>query len=108
MSTPRGKTPWWGWLLLVVALACAVGLEMAVIYKLDRWMVLPFALLAHGALLPSVAAAGLSLRVGGAGFVWSSRLLAGVMIVLWLNTWFVPVQRLFAWVALHWYLFTQV
>ncbi len=93
-----------GALLLVVSIACVVGLQLAVGYKLDRWDALPFALLAHGAMLPAIAAAGLTWRTGHGSVRVVSRVLAVVTVGVWLHTWFTPLKVVVAWLVIHWYL----
>jgi hypothetical protein len=91
-----------GALLLVVSVGCVIGLQYAVATKLDRWDAWPFAVLAHGAMLPAIAAAGLSWRSGHGSVRVIARVLAAVTVGVWLYTWFVPLQKLVAWIVIHW------
>jgi hypothetical protein len=95
-------------LLIVVSIGGIVGLNLGLIYKLDRWDALPFALLSHTALLPAVAAAGLTWRRGHASLRVLSRILAVVLIAVWLHTWVGPIQDLVSWLSIRWYLWMVV
>jgi len=96
------------WVLVAVSLGCVAGLQYAVVAKLDRWDALPFALLAHGAMLPAVAAAGLTWKQGARSARTVSRLLAAIMIGVWVHTWFGPLQKVVAWLSIQWYLWLGV
>lgn len=92
------------WILVGLSLASIVGLNLGLIHKWDRWTALPFALLAHGVILPAVAACGLTWRLGPSAVRFVSRILATLVLVAWLHTWFGPLQKLAAWISIHWYL----
>ena len=96
------------WLLMAVSIGCVAGLQYAVVAKLDRWDALPFAMLAHGAMLPAVAACGLTWRQGHRAARAVSRILAAATIGVWLHTWFGPLQKVVAWLSIQWYLWLGV
>ena len=95
-------------LLIVVSIGGIVGLNLGLVYKLDKWDALPFALLSHAALLPAVAAAGLTWRRGHASLRYIARTLAVVILAVWLHTWVGPIQDLVSWISIHWYLWMEV
>lgn len=92
------------WLLVALSLGSIAGLNWGVIANWDKWTAMPFALLAHGAILPAVAACGLTWRSAPSVVRTVSRVLACIVLVAWLHTWFGPIQKLAAWVTIHWYL----
>lgn len=104
-SRARALAPW---LLIIASVGSIAGLQYGLIAKLDRWDVLPFALLAHGALLPAVAAFGLTWREGPRVARIVSGVLTAVILAVWLHTWLGPLQEFVAWVSIHWYLWLRV
>ncbi len=98
-----------GWALVAVSLISIGWLQWALVERLDNWLVFPFALLSHGALLPAVAACGLAwLNNGGRALRITSTALTTVVVVAWLFTWFVPLQVLGNKLAVAWYLWLGV
>ena len=96
------------WLLIAASLGSIAGLQYGLITKLDRWDVLPFALLAHGAILPAVAACSLTWREGPRAARFVSRVLTALTLAVWLHTWLGPLQEFAAWVSIQWYLWLRV
>jgi hypothetical protein len=92
------------WLLLAVSAGCIAGLNWGVIARWDKWTATPFALLAHGVILPAVAACGLTWRMPPSALRTLSRVLAALVLTAWLHTWFGPLQKLAAWISIQWYL----
>ena len=92
------------WVLVAASVASIAGLNWGLIVKWDKWTGLPFALLAHGAILPAVAACGLTWRGRPSLVRTLSRVLAALVLIAWLHTWFGPIQKLAAWISIHWYL----
>lgn len=98
-----------GWSLVVASLVSVGVLQWALVARLDNWLVFPFALLAHGALLPAVGACGLAwLSNGGRSLRFASTALTAVVVVAWLFTWFVPIKVLGDKLAVTWYLWLGV
>lgn len=95
-------------LLIAVSIGGVVGLNLGLVYRLDRWDALPFALLSHTAMLPAVAAAGLTWRRGHRSLRAISWGLAVVLIAVWLHTWVGPIQDLVSWISIRWYLWMEV
>ncbi len=92
------------WVLVALSLASIAGLNWGLITRWDKWTGLPFALLAHGAILPAVAACGLTWRMPPSAVRTLARVLTALVLVAWLHTWFGPIQKLAAWITIHWYL----
>lgn len=104
-ATPRR----WAWALIAVSVACVAGLQYGLIVKLDRWDAWPYAALAHGAILPAVAAASLAwFRRGSTGLRTVATILAVVLVMVYLHTWFEPIKSIAAWIAIRWYLWLGV
>ncbi len=89
-----------GWALVGLSACSAVVLQLALFRKLDSWNGLPFALLLYGALLPAMAAVGLSWRRGSPDLRFMAQLLAALMLFAWLKTWLTPLQDLIAWLRM--------
>jgi len=96
------------WLLIAVSIGSIAGLQYGLIVKLDKWLVLPFALLSHGAILPAVAACGLTWREGPRAARIVSGILATLTVAVWVHTWFGPLQELVAWISIQWYLWLRI
>ncbi len=92
------------WALLAASAASIAGLNWGMIARWDKWTATPFALLAHGAILPAVAACGVTWRMPPSALRTLSRILATLVLGAWLHTWFGPLQKLIAWISIHWYL----
>jgi hypothetical protein len=97
------------WVLVGVSLASLGALQWALVTKWDRWEAWPFAALAHGAMLPAVAACGLSWRLPGRTATRAlTTVLAVVLVLAWSYTWLVPLQLLVIWISRVWYLWMVV
>ncbi len=107
MSGGRGLVS--AWILVGVSLACVGALQWALLERWDRWEAWPFAALAHGAMLPAVAAAGLAWRLPGRRATRAvTTVLAAVLVLVWTHTWLTPLQLLVIWLAKVWYLWMAV
>jgi hypothetical protein len=92
------------WLLLATSTASIAALNWGLITRLDKWTATPFAVLAHSAILPAVAACGVTWRMPPSALRTLSRVLAALVLIAWLHTWFGPLQKLAAWISIQWYL----
>jgi len=94
-------------LLAAVSVACALGLQYGFLRFREVWEPTTFALLHHGALFAAAVSCALAWRHEETDFRHGVKLLLLIVALIWMNTWFEPLQDLVAWVKTIRYLFLE-